>query len=502
MTQKNRIADTTVIGGGTAGAAVAGRLAAQANQSVLLVEAGHDYGLVSAGQWPTDLLDARVVADHERHDWGYTSAARTGQLNHPLQRAKVIGGCSAHNGCICLRGSRADYDGWEAAGNHGWATDELLPFFHKAEIALCVRTFAPTEITPFHAACLEAMIQAGLPLGTDLNDLDEDVGVGTSPVNIVDGIRWNTAMAYLDPVRDRGCLTVLGDTIVDKINLTQGRGTSVDIIGPSGGATVDTNRIIVCAGAYGSPAVLLRSGIGPAYDLRCLGIATVFDLPGVGHNLHDHPVVNLRYSSAELFSAMEAFVLKGHVPFTEQSIAKARSTDGTELYDLHIYPFTSVGPTDDRRWACTIPVANMTPLSRGSLSLSSSEPTAPPIIDTAYLTDADDEDISVLMNGMELAREIAQNQPLAGLIGDELPSSAQCVNSEDVRRSGLHYYHPVGTCKMGPSSDPQAVVDELGKVHGTDNIYVADASVIPTIPRANTNLPTLVIAERIVECLR
>ena len=494
--------DTTVIGGGTAGAAVAGRLAAQGNQSVLLVEAGHDYGPVSAGQWPIDLLDARVVADHERHDWGYTSAARTGQIDHPLQRARVIGGCSAHNGCICLRGSRADYDGWSAAGNHGWSTDELLPFFRRAETALYVRNFAPTDITPFHDACLEAMVNAGLPRATDLNDLDEDVGVGTSPVNIVDGIRWNTAMAYLDPVRDGGYLTVLGDTIVDKINFTQGRGTSVDIIGPRGAETVDTNRIIVCAGAYGSPAVLLRSGIGPANDLRCLGIATVSDLPGVGHNLHDHPVVNLRYSSTELFSAMEAFVVKGNIPFTEQSIAKALSTNGTERYDLHIYPFTSVGPTDDGRWECTIPVANMTPLSRGTLRLTSDEPTAHPIIDTGYLTDADDEDLAVLMNGMELAREIAQHQPLASLIGDELPSSAQCVSNEDVRRSSLHYYHPVGTCKMGPCSDPQAVVDELGKIHGTDNVYVANASVIPTIPRANTNLPTLVVAERIVECLK
>ena len=414
MTQKNRIADTTVIGGGTAGAAVAGRLAAQANQSVLLVEAGHDYGLVSAGQWPTDLLDARVVADHERHDWGYTSAARTGQPNHPLQRARVIGGCSAHNGCISLRGSRADYDGWEAAGNHGWSTDELLPFFHRAETALRVRNFAPTEITPFHAVCLEAMVNAGLPLATDLNDLDEGVSVGTSPVNILDEMRWNTALAYLDPVREGGYLTVLGNSIVDKINLTQGRGTSVDIIGPRGTETVDTNRIIVCAGAYGSPAVLLRSGIGPAYDLRCLGVATIFDLPGVGRNLHDHPVVNLLYSSAELFSAMEAFVVEGHTPFTEQSIAKARSTHGAEPYNLHIYPFTSVGPTEDGRWECTIPVANMTPLSRGTLRLSSREPTAPPIIDTGYLTDVDNEDIAVLMNGMALAREIAQLQPLAG----------------------------------------------------------------------------------------
>ena len=495
-----RTADTIVIGGGTAGAAVAGRLAARADQSVLLLEAGPDYGARSAGRWPADLLDARVVAGS--HDWAYTSAAPAGQPNHALQRARVIGGCSAHNGCFSIRGSRADYDGWSAADNHGWSTDELLPFFDKAEAALCVRNFAAAEVTPFHAACLDAMVSAGLPSADDLNDLDEDLGVGTAPVNIRDGVRWNTALAYLDPVRDDGYLTVLGDTLVDKIEVANGHAVTVDIIGPEGAAKVAAGRIIVCAGAYGSPAVLLRSGIGRADDLQGLGIATVLDLPGVGRNLHDHPVVNLQFGSAELFSAMDAFVADGRTPFTEQSLAKARSAGCTAVYDLHVYPFTSAGPTGDGRWESTLPVANLTPLSRGALRLSSSDPAAPPTIDTGYLSDRDDADLSVLMSGIELAREIARQRPLAALIGKELPASARWVGREDVRRACLHYYHPVGTCKMGPVSDPGAVVDALGRVHGTDNIYVADAAIIPTIPRANTNLPALVVAERVVEWLR
>ena len=171
-----------------------------------------------------------MVADS--HDWGYTSAARSGQPNHPLQRARVIGGCSAHNGCIALRGSRADYDGWAAAGNRGWSTDELLPYFARAEAALCVRNFSATEITPFHAACLDTMVNTGLPPADDLNDLDEDLGVGTAPVNIRDGIRWNTALAYLDPVRGNGYLTALGDTLVDKIRVANGRAVSVTSSGP------------------------------------------------------------------------------------------------------------------------------------------------------------------------------------------------------------------------------------------------------------------------------
>ena len=494
-----RSVDTIVIGGGTAGAAVAGRLAARTDQSVLLTEAGPDYGLRSAGRWPAELLDASVIADS--HDWGYTSAARTGQPNHPLQRARVMGGCSAHNGCIAVRGSRSDYDGWSNAGNYGWSADELLPYFVKAETTLRVRNFATTEITPFHAACLDAMVNTGLPLSNDLSHLDGELAAGTAPVNIHDGIRWNTALAYLDPVRGNGYLTVLGNALVNKIRIVDGRATLVDIIGPGGVTKVDVGRVIVCAGVYGSPGVLMRSGIGPADELRDLGIATTLDLRGVGRNLHDHPVFNLQYNSASLFSAMDAFVADGHTLFTEQSLVKARSDTCSVAYDLHVYPFTRAEPTQQGRWECFLPVANLTPRSRGTFHLRSMDPTEKPIVDTSYLSDPDDEDLSVLMSGIELARQIASQQPLANLIGKESPVSAECVRREDVRLSCLHYYHPVGTCKMGPISDPETVVDASGRVHGTNNIFVADASIIPTIPRANTNLPTLMIAEHIVDRL-
>jgi choline dehydrogenase len=494
-----RAVDTIIIGGGTAGAAVAGRLAARTDQSVLLVEAGPDYGLRSAGRWPAELLDATVVADS--HDWGYTSAARTGKPNHPLQRARVIGGCSAHNGCIAVRGSRSDYDGWSNAGNDGWSADELIPFFAKAESALRVRNFAATEVTPFHHACLDAMANIGLPLSHDLNDLDGEMAAGTAPVNIHDGTRWNTALAYLDPVRGNGYLTVIGDALVNKIRVVNGRATVVDFFGPAGAAKVDVGRVIVCAGVYGSPAVLMRSGVGSADELRTLGIATTLDLPGVGRNLHDHPVVNLQYSGAGLFSAMDAFVANGHTPFTEQSLVKARSDACSVAYDLHVYPFASAIPTQQGRWECFLPVANLTPRSRGTFRLRSMDPTEKPTIDTGYLTDPNDEDLTVLMSGIELARQIASQQPLANLIGKESPISAECIRREDVRRSCVHYYHPVGTCKMGPISDPEAVVDASGRVHGTDNIFVADASIMPTIPRANTNLPALMIAERTVDRL-
>jgi choline dehydrogenase len=492
--------DTVIIGGGTAGAAVAGRLAARGDQSVLLIEAGPDYGALTEGQWPADLLDGRVVA--ASHDWGYISAAQTGQAHHPLQRARVMGGCSAHNGCIALWGHRADYDSWARLAGPEWAADKVLPFFHKAAHSLRVRSFAPAEITPFHNACLEAMVQVGLPLVNDLNNLDEDIGASPAPVNIYEGLRWNTALAYLDPVRNKDTLTVLDNTLVAKVRTSRSRVTAVDIIGLKGAETIEAGRIVICAGVYGSPSILLRSGIGPANDLQRLGITPVLDMPGVGGNLHDHPAIYLQYrGTAQLAARMEAFAADGHTVFTEQSLAKLRSAHCPVAFDLHLYPVTAAGPNQEGLWECVLPVANMTPLSRGRLRLRSREPDAAPVIDTGYLSDPDETDLAVLMNGIDFARQLAKQQPLADLIGEEHPESAKVVSREAARRACLHYYHPVGTCKMGADSDPLAVVDARGKVHGIDNLYVADAAIMPVIPRANTNLPALMVAERIVAWL-
>ena len=492
--------DTVVIGGGTAGAAVAGLLAERGDQSVLLLEAGPDYGPFAEQRWPTELLDGRVVAD--THDWSYTSAAATGRPGHALQRARVIGGCSAHNGCIALWGSRADYDGWAAAGNTGWSTEDLLPHFRRAGARLRVRQFSPEEITPFYAACLNAIVDNGIPHTTDLNDMDENVGAAMSPVNIWNGIRWNASFAYLDPVRDKKGLTVVGDVLLDKINVDGSRAASVDVVHAGKKATIEAGRIVLCAGAYGSPAVLLRSGIGASENLAPLGISTLIDLPGVGANLHDHPGFSMGYYGTPLFSSlMEEFIASGRTVFAEQSLAKARSSRCTQAFDLHIAPVASPAPHPSGRWQCKILVANMAPKSRGRLTLRDTDPQSSPVIDTGYLTDPEDNDIAVLMDGVNMSREIAARPTLAKLIGEELEDTAKANSTEAVQRNSLHYYHPVGTCKMGPDSDPAAVVDPTGKVHGVDSLYVADASIMPVVPRANTNLPTLMLAERIVASL-
>jgi choline dehydrogenase len=493
-------ADTVVIGGGTAGAVIAGRLAQHSTQSVLVLEAGPDYGAFVAGQWPKDLLDARALT--LSHDWNYTSTAATGRPQHPLERARVIGGCSAHNGCIAMWGHRLDYDAWAALGNPGWSTDELLPFFSKVNKTLRVRRYAQAEITPFHQAILEAMHGSGLPLVEDLNNLDEDVGASIAAVNVQDGVRWNAAFAYLDPVRSNPHLTIAGNMTVDRLRTQSGHATAIDVIGPDGPATIEAGRVVLCAGAYGSPAILLRSGIGPADELRMLGIEPIAHVPGVGRNLHDHPSLYLKFSGTpQLIQSLEAFGERGNVLVAEQSLAKLRSARCTEAYDLHIFPIGGQTPQDRSQWEFTFPVANMAPLSRGAVTLRDSNPYTAPAINTGYLTDPADADLDVLLSGIGHTRAITRQSGLAELLGEELPPSAHYTDRESVRRDCLHYFHPVGTCKMGPAADPSAVADARGKVRGFDNVYVADAALMPVIPRANTNVPVLVVAERVVEGL-
>jgi len=488
-------ADTVVIGGGTAGAAVAARLLQGTSQTVLLIESGPDYGAFAEGRWPAPLLDARSLPGG--HDWGYVNNASTGRPDHLLERARVMGGCSSHNGCASIWGSRVDYDSWAALGNTGWSTDELLPFFKLANETLRVKRISTSEITPWQQACLETASKIGIPQVADLNNFNEDIGMSTSPVNILDGVRWNASFAYLDPLRGNDRLTIQPRTQVNCLRLEGNRVVAIEAIGPDGPLTIDAGRVIVCAGTYGSPAILLRSGIGPTSELRTFGIETKLDL-AVGRNLHDHPAVYLKFSgSPQLVTAMKDFAARGGILFSEQTIAKFRSKYCTSAYDLHLFPVGGqfMDAADD--WEFLLPVANMTPLSRGSVQLTSIDPFATLKIDTAYLSDPDGRDLAILWNGIELVRDYACQKPLADLIGEEISPTVNYKTPEDVRRDNLHYYHPVGTCKMGSESDPTAVVDARGKLHGVDNLYVADASIMPIVPRANTNIPALVVGERI-----
>src|SRR4051812_14095998 len=240
---------TLVVGSGPAGCALAGSLAA-AGIEVLLLEAGRDLGARGSGRWAAGLLDASALS--ARYDWGYSSEDRYPDRVLPFERARVLGGCSSHNGCAAIWGARADYDGW---GIPGWATEDLLPLFAEAERAFRVYRYGTDEITPFQAAVLEAAGAAGIPTTENLNDLDEHEAIGISPVNIADGVRFNAAFAFLD--RTNPALTVLGDTPADRVIVEHGRAAGVLA---AGGRAYRAQRVVLAAGTYESPSILQRSG--------------------------------------------------------------------------------------------------------------------------------------------------------------------------------------------------------------------------------------------------
>jgi choline dehydrogenase len=331
-----------------------------------------------------------------------------------------------------------------------------------------------------------------------MNDPDDDQGVAASPVNVFDGMRWNTSLGYLDPVRDRPNLRIIGDALVDRVEIAQGRAVAVQAIIGGERVRIPAARIVLAGGAYGSPAILLRSGIGPADDLRLLGIEAVHPLPGVGHGLVDHPTVELHFAGTErLNREMEAFGASHWLP-DEQSLAKARSSRCTEAFDLHLYAVIT-RPEQFGHWRYRVYVSSVLPRSAGTVKLASADPNAPPVIDHGYLSDVDGEDSAVLADGIELARAIGTAAGVAPLFGTETRPGPGHETRADlarfIERTVDIYYHPACTCTMGPPGDSLAVVDPTGKVHGLDGLYVCDASIFPTLMRANTNLPAAMVAE-------
>lgn len=487
--------DVVVVGAGSAGCVLATRLSEDLRRSVLLLEAGPDYPTVA--DLPPDIATSSLIA--RSHDWGYTSEPGILGRAVPLLRGRLVGGCSATNATAAVRGSPADYDIWAALlGDKSWSFEAVLPFFRRIEDdkdfgdsawhgsggPLPIRRTPLDELAPLQRAFRDACLAAGFLLVADHN-APGAVGVGPWPSNGSGGLRRSAALTYLAAARARTNLTIRSGTMVDRIIFEGRRATGVALAVPS--ETVRADRIVVAAGAYGSPALLLRSGIGPAEQLRSLGITVRADRPGVGQNLVDHPFVSLLLNAADAQPPAPS-------PWSQILLTYASEPEA-QGFDLHLFGGRAADNPDDFRFA----VGLMSPRSSGHVRLRSADPAAAPAIDQGYLSHPDD--LPRLVAGVRLARRLARTTPLAERIRQEAwPGTAvldtDAALADAIRERLSTYFHPTGTCRMGLATDAGAVVDTRGAVHEIDQLWVVDASIMPTIPTANTNIPTLMIAER------
>lgn len=526
--------DYVVVGGGSAGCCVAGRLSEDAHLTVCLLEAGgpDDSVFVRAP------LGFAATASLNINSWGYNTVPQAGFKGRKgfQPRGKVMGGSSSVNAMVYTRGNAHDYNSWAALGNAGWAYQDVLPYFKKSENNECFGANdyrgvgGPLNVSylrspsPVNQAFIKACQEQGIPLNPDYNG-ERQFGVSPGQVTQKGGERWNAARAYLDPHRHQDNLHVISHAHATQVMMEGKRAVGVRYMLNGVSHEVRARKeVVLSGGAFGTPQLLMLSGIGPALHLQDMGIPLVHELPGVGQNLQDHVTTVLIYKTHKINDAM-GFSLKGtwnmikamlewrdkRTGWITSNVSETQgfvSTEGNTDYP-NIQLALCTGIVDDHarkmHWGhgYTLHVTLMRPKSRGSVTLASRDPMDKPLIDPAFFKEK--EDLQTLMSATQMGLRIMQSDGLAAYRGEMLypfdaNNPAQVENF--LRDHSDTEYHPVGTCKMGPAHDPLAVVDSELRVHGLQGLRVIDASVMPHLVSGNTNAPTIMIAEKGVDFIR